>query len=98
MGRRRYLVSYDISDPNRLRKVHETVKGYGYSLQYSVFICDLSDVEKLWLKGGLREIIKFTEDRVAFVDLGDAERRGVECFEFMGVVPTLPSSGGAQII
>ncbi len=98
MARRRYLVSYDIADPNRLRKVHESVKGFGYALQYSVFICDMSDVEKLWLKALLRDIIKFNLDRVAFIDLGDPEKRGVECFEFMGVTPNLPSSGGPQIV
>lgn len=98
MGRRRYLVAYDISDPVRLRRVHEIVKGYGYWLQYSVFLCDLTEAEKVWLKGDLGETIHMVADRVAIVDLGEADRRGTDCFEFMGQTPELPRSGGPQII
>jgi CRISPR-associated protein Cas2 len=92
------LVERDISDPNRLRRVHEVVKGYGYSLQYSLFICDLSEVEKIGLRSDLGGVIRFTEDRVAIVDLGEAESRGMSCFEFMGVHPVLPRSGGPTIV
>lgn len=98
MTRRRYLVAYDISDENRLRKVHDVVKGYGYALQYSVFLCDLSDIEKLHLKSDLGTVIHHGQDRVAFVDLGDAQTRGMACFEFMGVHPVLPKSRGPTIV
>jgi CRISPR-associated protein Cas2 len=98
LTRRRYLVGYDISDPVRLRQVHDVVKGFGYSLQYSLFICDLNDVEKLKLRAALGEAIRFTEDRVAIVDLGDAATRGMTCFEFMGVRPRVRPPGGATIV
>ena len=42
----RYIVTYDIADADRLRRVHQTMKGAGEWLQYSVFECDLSDREK----------------------------------------------------
>ena len=32
-----HLVSYDIRDPKRWRRVHRLLKGYGRSVQYSVF-------------------------------------------------------------
>ena len=35
--RNTYIVSYDISDPKRLRKVFRTMKAWGAHLQYSVF-------------------------------------------------------------
>lgn len=98
MNRRRYLVAYDISDEYRLRKVHGVVKGYGYGLQYSLFLCDLSDVEKLMLKSALGPVIHHAEDRVAIIDLGDSQGRGMACFEFMGVRPDLPRSGGPVIV
>jgi CRISPR-associated protein Cas2 len=98
MTRRRYLVGYDIGDPVRLRQVHDVVKGFGYSLQYSLFICDLNSVEKLKLRAALGEVILFTVDRVAIVDLGDAETRGMECFEFIGVAPRLRGTGGPTIV
>ncbi len=98
MSRRRYLVGYDISDATRLRKVHEVVKGYGYSLQYSLFICDLSEMEKIGLRSDLGRVIRFTEDSIAIVDLGDASSRGMQCFEFMGLRPRFPRSGGPTIV
>jgi len=98
MSRRRYLVAYDIADPVRLRRVHETVKGYGYSLQYSVFICDMSAAEKIGLRSELGEVLHFSRDRIGIVDLGESSVRGTECFEFMGVVPMLPKPGGSTIV
>ncbi len=98
MSRRRYLIGYDIADSTRLRKVHQVVKGYGYSLQYSLFICDLSDVEKIGLRSDLGRVIRFTEDAIAIVDLGETTSRGMQCFEFMGITPVLPRSGGPTIV
>ena len=37
-----YLVSYDIGDPLRLRRTHKLLKGYGATIQFSVFRCRLS--------------------------------------------------------
>ncbi len=97
MSRRRYIVAYDIRDPKRLRKVHSTMKAFGYALQYSVFICDLDRSEKLRLREALDKVIHHTADSVVLVDLGDPHVRGVECFEFMAQVPLLPRSG-ARIV
>mgnify|MGYP001408461485 CR=1 FL=1 len=40
-ARTRYLVSYDISHPKRLRRVARAMEGFGVRLQYSVFECAL---------------------------------------------------------
>lgn len=98
MARTRYLVAYDISDDRRRGQVHKWVSGFGYSLQYSVFICDMSDIELIALRTGLRDVIHARLDRVAFVRLGDPDGRGTTCFEFMGVHPRLPSPGGTAIV
>ncbi|MDE0268050.1 MAG: CRISPR-associated endonuclease Cas2 [Acidimicrobiaceae bacterium] len=92
-GRTRYIVSYDISNPKRLRRVHKTVKAFGWSMQYSVFICDLDPIELLMLKQEIAEIIHHSEDSVAFINLGPPAHRGRECFEFMGQQTVLPTSG-----
>jgi CRISPR-associated protein Cas2 len=47
MARRRYLVAYDIRDDRRLRSIAGCMEGYGTRIQYSVFVCDLSDREKV---------------------------------------------------
>jgi len=41
MSRIRYLVSYDICHPKRLRRVARALEGFGVRLQYSVFECAL---------------------------------------------------------
>lgn len=91
MARLRYLVAYDISDDRRLRAVHSCVKGFGYALQYSVFICDLDKSELISLKWSLGDLIAHDEDKVAIVVLGDAS--DANRFEFLGVRPMLPSQG-----
>jgi len=92
-SRRRYLVAYDIRDEMRLRRVHKTVKGFGWAMQYSVFICDLDTVELLDLKHALAEIVNHRVDSVAFIDLGEPHERGRRCFSFMGAAEPLPTSG-----
>ncbi len=42
----RILISYDITDDKRRRKVAKIMEGHGYRVQYSVFECDL-DAQKL---------------------------------------------------
>ena len=37
-----YLVCYDIREPKRWRRCFKLLKGYGSSLQYSIFRCHLT--------------------------------------------------------
>jgi CRISPR-associated protein Cas2 len=80
----RYLVTYDVSDPRRLRKVFRAMKGFGEPVQYSVFRCDLTDVQKMKLKEALVRLIHHTEDRVMIMDLGPAEGRAAWAFDYLG--------------
>lgn len=68
--RRRYLVSYDIANPKRLRQVAKVLESYGTRLQYSVFECPLDDIRLEKAKATLREIINADYDQVLFVSLG----------------------------
>lgn len=79
-----YIVSYDVSDPTRLRRVHEAMKGFGDPLHYSVFRCVLSRKERVLMVGALSELIHHGEDRMMVVDLGPAEGRAEERIEFLG--------------
>jgi CRISPR-associated protein Cas2 len=58
--------------------------GFGDPLQYSVFHCSLSDVEKLKLVDTLSAIIHHAEDRVLIVDVGPVEGRAQLAYEFLG--------------
>lgn len=71
-----YIVTYDICDPKRLRKVFRTCRNYGNHLQYSVFECDLTAREKVQLEAELNLIINNREDQVLFIALGPSESRG----------------------
>lgn len=64
------VVAYDISDPDRLRRVFKIMRGFGDHLQYSVFRCALSDQERVRLTKLLSEVINHVEDQVMFIDLG----------------------------
>jgi len=73
--------------------VHDIVRSFGDSVQYSVFVCDLSRSELVGLRARLHGIVKLSEDSVVFIDLGETKGRGRECFEFLGVALPLPVPG-----
>lgn len=82
--RNRYIVSYDISDAKRLRRVHKTMRGYGEPLQYSVFRCDLSPSERILLKEALTPLINNREDQVMLINIGPVDGRACESIETIG--------------
>ncbi len=83
--RRHYLVTYDIADAKRLRRVFKTMKGFGAHLQFSVFQCDLPDIDLVRMKAALGEIIHHSEDQVLIIDLGSTESNPVKRIESLGV-------------
>lgn len=84
MSRTNYIVTYDISDPKRLRKVFKACKDYGVHLQLSVFECDLTAAEKIDFESQLRGLIKADEDQVLFIGLGPSETRGERVISSIG--------------
>ena len=69
-----YVVTYDISDPKRWRRVFKIMNGYGEWLQLSVFQCRLSQQRHAELVALLDGIIQHGTDHVLFVDVGPADR------------------------
>ena len=82
--RNSYIVSYDISDPKRLRQVFKAMRNWGDHLQFSVFECQLTRMDLVRLRAELGEIIHHKEDQVLFVDLGPAEGRGDRVITALG--------------
>ncbi len=68
--RRRVLVTYDISNDKRLRRVFKLMKGFGLHIQLSVFECDLSEREIALMEQHLSQEINHQEDQVLLIDLG----------------------------
>ena len=52
-----YLVSYDVRDPVRLRRTYKLLKGYGVSLQYSIFRCRLNHRQLERLRWELEKVL-----------------------------------------
>ena len=65
-----YVVSYDVRDPARLRRVHRVCRGYGDRLQLSVYACRLSPKDLVVLREKLRKVVNQKEDQVLFLRLG----------------------------
>jgi len=83
--RKTYLVTYDICDPKRLRKVFGTLRDFGDHLQYSVFECQLDEADLARCRRALNDLIHHTQDQVLFVDLGPSEGRGDRVITAMGI-------------
>ena len=81
------MVCYDIRDPDRLRRVHDKMEGFGVSLQYSVFACDLTLQEKITMIAALASLINHREDRIMIVDTGPLKGRAMRSVEFLGQSP-----------
>jgi CRISPR-associated protein Cas2 len=52
-----WIVTYDIREPRRLRRVHKFLKTQGMAVQYSVFWVRANDLEMNSIVGGLKELI-----------------------------------------
>ncbi|WP_374088505.1 CRISPR-associated endonuclease Cas2 [Methylomicrobium lacus] len=59
-----YLISYDISDPKRLSRIHRVLKKAGLPLQYSVFTAVFSQTRLERLLTSIEHIIDTREDDV----------------------------------
>lgn len=82
--RHTYVVTYDISDPKRLRKVYRLMLGWGDHVQLSVFQCELNARELIELRFELTQHIRPTEDQVLFIDVGLAASRNADTITSLG--------------
>lgn len=69
-----YLVTYDIRDPKRLRRVFKLMKGFGEWLQLSVFQCRLSRRRHAELLQLLDDVVNRRVDALLIIDLGPADK------------------------
>jgi len=82
VNRKRFLVTYDVSDDKRRTKIFKTLYAYGDHAQYSVFFCELNAREYVELCGKLRRVLHDEEDQILILDLGPAANpldSGLQC-------------------
>ncbi len=73
-GERMYIVTYDIANNRRWRRVFKTMHGFGEWLQLSVFQCRLSRRRRAEQETQLRELVKAGEDHILLIDVGPADK------------------------
>jgi len=69
-----YIVTYDIANDRRWRRVFKLMHGYGEWLQLSVFQCRLTRRRHVELTSRLGSTIDTGEDHVLIIDLGVADQ------------------------
>lgn len=74
VGRRLYLILYDVASSQRRRKIFALLKAAGAWTQYSAFFCRLSAAAMTHLESELRAKLDGGADRLLIADLGEAER------------------------
>lgn len=72
-----WVVAYDIPDDKRRRKVQKILEGFGRSVQYSVFECDLNPDKLARLERRLRLVIADGEDNIRLYPLNKADLKRV---------------------
>jgi len=92
--RSRYLLCYDIRDDGRLRRTAKVAERWGNRLQYSVFICDLTGVERARLETELRDVIDMSVDTTFIVEIGSPGRSSERRFHW--VTPRIPFPDPSQ--
>ena len=70
--RRRYLITYDVSDDKRRTGVFKALTDNGEHVQFSVFLCELNARELAQLRGNLSQTVNHRQDQVLILDLGRA--------------------------
>jgi CRISPR-associated protein Cas2 len=69
-----YIVTYDIADPKRWRRVFRVMEGFGEWLQLSVFQCRLTAQRHAELIALLDGIIHHDHDHIILMDVGLADQ------------------------
>ena len=64
------LVTYDVADPKRLRNMFRLLHGYGEHVQYSVFLCQLTEKDMVVLREKIIDILHLKEDQAILIRLG----------------------------
>lgn len=70
----RWLISYDIADPRRLRRVERTVAAVGERLHYSLFLCELDEDLLTSLQHRIARLIDTGADSVHYLPWCEADR------------------------
>jgi CRISPR-associated protein Cas2 len=86
-----WVVSYDIADDKRRRKVVKVMEGYGRRVQFSVFECELNQTKLNRMERALKKAIHPEEDSIRFYPLNKADIEGIRLLGTATLEPPKPS-------
>lgn len=100
-----YIIAYDVVNDRRRSKIHDLLRSYGTAVQYSLFLCPLSEGERMRLRSEIWPHLSLDEDRILIADLGPTEKRGMDAIETWGAelnplipVASLTTNRAARIV
>ncbi|HEX5469555.1 MAG TPA: CRISPR-associated endonuclease Cas2 [Gaiellaceae bacterium] len=96
--RSRYILCYDIRDDSRLRRTAKVAERWGNRLQYSVFVCDLTAVERARLESELRAVVDTTIDMTFMIEIGAPGRSSERRFHWVTPRIALPDPSNPTIV
>lgn len=79
MGKKHWLICYDISDGRRLYRVEKIVSSYAWRIQKSVFESDAPHETIDVMKKRLEYVIDFDEDSVMIFEIGEYDWKNKIC-------------------
>ncbi len=94
----RYLLCYDVRDAARLRRTAKVAEAWGHRIEYSVFVCDLTPVERARFERALRDVLNLAVDRAVLVDLGPPRGTSRRRFRWLTPPVELPDARVATIV
>ena len=62
----KYLITYDIEDDKKRKKISDELEAYGYRVNYSVFECELNKTKLRKLTQKLEELVDEKHDSLRF--------------------------------
>ncbi len=86
------MISYDIPDDKRRKKVYDLLSGYGKWVQLSVFECVLTPRQFRELQQRLKKRVKLQEDSIRFYPLSQHTLGQIEAWGVSEPITQLPGS------
>lgn len=68
--RRTYLCTYDVADDKRRTRLFNLLKDHGEHVQYSVFLCELTAMERTYLTTRGDEFLNHDQDQLLIICVG----------------------------
>jgi CRISPR-associated protein Cas2 len=96
--RSRYVLCYDVRDDRRLRQTAKVAERWGNRIQYSVFVCDLTGVERAQLESELRSVVDLAVDMTFLIDIGPPGRSSDRRFHWVTTRIPFPDPSVATIL